>query len=72
MTTLLNKRQAAELIGVHPETLARLARAGNFPRPIRLTPSNQGRVRWDAADIERWIEERKAEAAREPVSTPKG
>lgn len=64
MTNFLNKRQVAEMIGIHPETLARLVREGKFPIPIRLTPGSRGNVRWDVMDIENWIAERKAEASR--------
>lgn len=46
--TLLNVRQMAELLGVHPRSVWRLAQMGEIPAPIRLG----GRVvRWRLSDL---------------------
>ena len=48
MTNLLTKREAAALVGWHPEHVMREARAGRFPKPIsasRSATAAGGRVR---------------------------
>jgi prophage regulatory protein len=57
---LLSKKEVAAMLEYHPEHLMRLAREGRFPKPLKATAG--GRCRWDAADIEAWVEERKAAA----------
>jgi predicted DNA-binding transcriptional regulator AlpA len=54
---LLSAREVAELIGAHPSAPGRLARAGLFPKPIKLGSERQSRVRWSAEAIEAWIRE---------------
>jgi prophage regulatory protein len=42
--------------------LHRLIRQGKFPRPVKLSGSPNGRNAWDEETIDRWCEDRKAEA----------
>jgi predicted DNA-binding transcriptional regulator AlpA len=59
---LLTKKEAAELLGYHPEYVMRLAReAGDFPRAIKFGRSQNCAVRFDAAEIEAWVGARAAE-----------
>jgi excisionase family DNA binding protein len=58
---LLTKKEAAELLGYHPEHVMRLARSGEFPRAIKLGRSQNCAVRFDAAEVEAWIGARAAE-----------
>ncbi len=67
MTRLLSKREVAELLGVHPLTVMRLAAAGDFPRPIKLGRGVQAAVRFDEADVKTWLTAKKAAHAAEAV-----
>ena len=58
MPTLLTKREAAALVGWHPEHLMCQARAGRFPKPIKLGPTSQHAVRFVADEVEQWLHER--------------
>lgn len=59
-TRLLRKPAVIERVALSDTTIWRLARAGKFPRAIRISP---GAVAWREADIEAWIALR-AEASR--------
>jgi predicted DNA-binding transcriptional regulator AlpA len=61
MEKLLSKREAGALVGIHPESIMRLAREGKFPKPIRLGSSQRCRVRFIAGEVDRWQSERMAE-----------
>ena len=62
MRKLLTKAEAAKRAGdYHPEHIMRLARLGQFPQPIKLNPKPTGRVRFDADEVEQWVEARAAE-----------
>ena len=63
MRNLLTKQQVAERIGIHPESVMRLARAGRFPRAIKIGDNFRCAVRFDEADVEAWIEQRKSASA---------
>lgn len=39
-----------------------MVREGRFPRPFKLTDSDQGEKRYDEDEVEAWLEERKAAA----------
>jgi predicted DNA-binding transcriptional regulator AlpA len=60
MEALLTKRQAAAIVGLHPESLMRLTRTGDFPAPIKLGSKVGCSVRFDQAEVAGWIEGRKA------------
>lgn len=55
--TLINKKTLLEMIPLCERTIYNLEQRGEFPIRIALTSRN---VVWDLADIERWIELRKA------------
>jgi predicted DNA-binding transcriptional regulator AlpA len=52
---LLSKRVVADILGVHPQTIMRLARQGKFPQPLR-TGDIGSAVRWRESDVIAWIE----------------
>lgn len=57
---LISKREAAAMLGMHPESVARLSRAGQFPPAIKVGNSANCRVRYDAEEVEAWLASRKA------------
>jgi prophage regulatory protein len=58
---ILRREEAAEYIGMHATTFDAEVKAGNVPRPLRMT---ERRLKgWDRLDLDRWIEERKELAA---------
>jgi predicted DNA-binding transcriptional regulator AlpA len=57
---LLSKKEAALILGYHPEHLMRLVRDRKFPQPIRAGHSLNCAVRFDHSEIEAWIASRKA------------
>lgn len=61
---LLNKRQVAELLGVHTNTVDRMRRTGQFPQPIRFPGSSA--VRWRQEHIDEWL----AGQVQEPLASP--
>jgi predicted DNA-binding transcriptional regulator AlpA len=61
MKQLLSKRQAADRVGFHPEHVMRLARAGLFPRPIKLGFAANCAVRFVADEVDGWLADRIAE-----------
>jgi predicted DNA-binding transcriptional regulator AlpA len=60
MSRLLTKQATAELVHFHPEHVMRLARNGQFPRPIKTTPAPGASVRFIADEVEGWVAERMA------------
>lgn len=60
MRELLTKKQAAAIVGFHPEHMMRLARENHFPRPIKLGNSERSGVRFVVEEIEEWIASRMA------------
>ena len=52
---LIDKRELTRLVKYSPQHIARLEKAGQFPKRIRL---GQNRVAWLLSEIEAWIEER--------------
>jgi predicted DNA-binding transcriptional regulator AlpA len=56
---LLSKREAAAIVGCHPEHLMRLAREGGFPQPIKLGAKANCAVRFDQGEIDQWLTARK-------------
>lgn len=52
---LIDKRELTKLVKYSPQHIARLEKAGRFPKRIRL---GQNRVAWLLSEIEAWIEER--------------
>jgi len=56
-TRILRLPAVVDRIDVHPTTLWRWERAGQFPRRVRLGLNSVG---WRESDIDRWIAERAA------------
>lgn len=54
---LINRKKLHAIIPLAPRTIYNLELRGEFPRRIALTSRN---VAWDLAEIEAWIEARKA------------
>jgi len=52
---ILSKRQVRELVLYSPQHIARLEKAGQFPKRIRLGPN---RVGWVEDDVLEWLRER--------------
>ena len=59
---LIRRADVLARLGVSPSSLYRLAACG-FPEPIKLPT---GGCRWDAAEVERWID---TQAARRATGT---
>ncbi len=67
MINLLTKRQVAERVGWHPEHVMREARAGRFPKPVKLGLTPQHAVRFVADEVEEWLLQRIEERDRQPA-----
>ncbi len=67
--TLINRKKLLAMIPLSERTIFNMEQRGEFPRRIALTSRN---VAWDLAEIEQWIEARKAsgEQAIRPGSAP--
>lgn len=52
---ILSKRQLREVILYSPQHIARLEKAGAFPKRVQLGPS---RVGWVEREVLDWLEER--------------
>ena len=56
MQQLMSKAEVAAKIGVHPESVMRLARAGKFPKPVRLGGDGKThRVRFVESEVDDWL-----------------
>ena len=53
--TLIGRNEVARRIGVSTSTLDRLRKEGGFPKPRQV---GKAAIRWDAAEIDEWIESR--------------
>lgn len=65
---VVNVREVADLLGVNPRTVWRMAQTGDIPAPIRLGPRV---VRWRLADLREHLDRKAAgtggsRATREP------
>lgn len=52
---LIDKKELIKLVKYSPQHIARLEKAGEFPKRLQL---GQCRVAWLLAEVEDWIEER--------------
>lgn len=57
--TLLSVRQVADVLGVHPRSVWRLAQTGDIPAPIRLS---ERVIRWRLTDLRDRLDEMAASA----------
>jgi prophage regulatory protein len=55
---LLSKKQVRAMVLYCPAHIARLEKAGTFPKRVRL---GQGRVGWVKEEVEAWVRARIAE-----------
>lgn len=55
---ILSKKQLKELVLYSPQHIARLEKAGLFPKRVQLGPN---RVGWVEAEVLEWLEQRLAE-----------
>ncbi|WP_081563062.1 helix-turn-helix transcriptional regulator [Parasaccharibacter apium] len=55
--TLIDRKKLHAMIPLAERTIFNMEQRGDFPRRIALTSRN---VAWDLAEIEEWIEARKA------------
>ena len=61
---LLSPAQLAEVLGVHPKTIARNTRAGHYPFARNLAPAGkQPFWRYDPRGLDRWLDSRRSGAA---------
>jgi len=61
MQKLMSKREAAGHVGIHPESLMRLVRQGQFPEPIKIGKGTNARVRFIADEVAAWVRQKMAE-----------
>ena len=61
---ILSKKELRSLVPYSGQHIARLEKAGRFPRRIRLGTGVSGRVGWLLSDIEAWVAERISERDR--------
>ncbi len=54
---LICKKELTKLVKYSPQHIARLEKAGQFPKRLQL---GQNRVAWMMSEVEAWIEERLA------------
>ena len=52
---LLRRKQVEEITGLSRSSVYRLMAAGEFPRPVQVSP---GAVRWRERDLKCWLESR--------------
>jgi prophage regulatory protein len=52
---LIDKKELTKLVKYSPQHIARLEKAGQFPKRLKL---GQNRVAWLLQEVEDWIEER--------------
>ncbi len=55
---LLSKKDVREKVCYSPQHIARLEKAGKYPKRVRL---GQGRVAYVEEEVDQWIEDRIAE-----------
>ncbi len=61
---LLTKKEAARQLGLHPESVMRLARTGHFPKPLKYGPNSRHSIRFVESEVAAWLEARMAERER--------
>lgn len=52
---MLNKRELKEMVLYSPQHIARLEKAGKFPKRVLLGPN---RVGWVEAEVKDWLQQR--------------
>ena len=65
---LIDKKELTKLVKYSSQHIARLEKAGQFPKRLQL---GQNRVAWMLAEVEDWIEQRIAQRdGCDPLSEP--
>lgn len=64
---ILSKRQLKELVLYSPQHIARLEKAGEFPKRVQLGPN---RVGWVEEEVLDWLQQR-LDCREEPNDAPK-
>lgn len=59
MTKLPSKKQVAQIVQMHPESIMRLSREGKFPPFIKVGTGTGAAVQFVESDIEDWIKQRR-------------
>jgi len=52
---ILSKRQVKEMVLYSPQHIARLGKAGRFPKRVHIGPN---RVGWVESEVREWLQER--------------
>jgi len=52
---ILSKRQVKEMVLYSPQHIARLEKAGQFPKRVHIGPN---RVGWVESEVREWLQER--------------
>jgi hypothetical protein len=68
MTTLINTKEAAELLGIRQQTLRVWRCRGTGPKYIRLSGPT-GKALYDVKDINEWLKDRKYRSTSEEATT---
>ena len=68
MMSMLSKKQVVERTGLSPATIWRRIQAGDFPKPLQLTPN---RIAWPDSEIEEWEASRPVGVAELPANFKK-
>ena len=66
---ILSKRQLKELVLYSPQHIARLEKAGKFPKRVKLGPN---RVGWVEAEVLDWLQQRLECREKTYPTLPKG
>ena len=64
---ILSKRQLKEMVLYSPQHVARLEKAGKFPKRIQLGPN---RVGWVESEVLDWLQQR-LDSREDPNGTPR-
>lgn len=55
MVKLLDKKELAEYLNVSVHAITRIKNRGGFPKPISLTSTSRGLLRWKQHEIDEWL-----------------
>jgi hypothetical protein len=64
---VLSVREAALLCNVSVSFLNKARISGGGPRYVKFSPSPRGRIGYQLADLERWLDSRKRQHTSEPI-----
>ena len=58
---LLTRTEVAGIVKMHPSSIDRLVRQGDFPAPLKLGHAENSSVRWKEDEIVGWLNDRAAQ-----------